>query len=286
MYNAKNYPTYLFIIFVILTILVMSGCQKNYEKEWQWPKNSFGGPPQCSPEKYFPIKLGTTWTYKITLYDKPIQHHIISWQTINDVPTYSNRTFFKKAYLFPKQKEFLLKIELVKLINQKKQSGLIGAKFAVLEDELGIFDDAERVFYAIEKKKRFKAYKCTTFALDSPQAPVNLYPELLKEKFGLALDVLFIATAPSASFKYDQYSDAIYFDESIPNKDSEYPTLKFTKISNAESTGNKQISKEKAPLYKEIIETSFFKKDLGMTKFIQTIGNKKTMEWNLVDFKP
>lgn len=272
----------IYIIFVLTTLI--NGCKNyNFENEWQWSKDKFGGPPNCSPKEYVPIEPGNAWTYEIIITDRPIQHAITNWRVNGEQLFYDSRRLFKGNKNFPNKKEFLLKM-CVADEAQKENEQFLSSRLKILQDDLGVFRDAQNIFYVIAKESPFQFYLGASYSMDSSMAPSDILFKTTKNQLGVSLSGLFFASEPRTFLKEGKYSEAIYFIGPIHTPDTEYPVLRFKKTMEMKLSEEEKDLK-KSPVYKDLVEELFFTKGIGLTKLVQFCGDKKTMEWNLVDFQ-
>lgn len=279
----------IWIVFFAILLFSLLSCDKNnkeFAKAWDSSdESSDNSPPNCLPDEYFPLTPGTTWTYKINVENDPMQYNITSWPVGDKAMSYSNIGLFSGTFNKNAKKEFILKIKINKPI--AKYCGMSWSKMfelEILQDELGVFENVDKVVYAITNGGRFTAYQIVGYPPDSPGAPTSAWGNWGSDP-GTSMRVVFFGSKPGIQIGLTNSEDAILFDGLIKSSEYSDPVLKFIRTVT--------ITKKEDPVDKELDifskgfkEETLFARNVGMVSLVQKRDEKVTMSWSLVDFIP
>lgn len=250
------------------------------------------GQPKGNPRDYFPTKIGTTWTYKITLGKvRPLRYETVTWPQGNTGIVMASRGFYPGSFGEDKQ-EFILKMRVKgRALKQGKMQYPIGVELEILEDEFGVFENHKQVFFAATDSGGFIAHWVKTRDYSSPGAPrTNAWGGWGAED-GYTMPVIFFAARPGTQISMGEGSpDSLTF---VGPDDSLKPNgrLQFLRVvkpakkeERHEGVTEKKFGKGLTDLEKGFEEHMWFTKGKGLVLLKQTIDGETSMKWLLIDF--
>lgn len=265
-------------IVVILSILIISltlpGCGG---------KND-GGSGDLSD--YFPIDTGKEWTYKITIGEaEPLSYREIVWD-LKGGGTLIQSAMRRFLPLLEENSpdKFLLKIAVKRpAAPQELLNYPIGVELTIEEDELGIFAEYEKVFWAMTSSGRFMAEQMVTYSPLKPWAPSNALGSHGR-KNAYSNRLLLFEAEPGAKLSgmgSITLVDMIYY-EGIDNNLPGYEgngCLHFKRVVVLKK-GNWDREPE-PPLNKDFTEDTWFAKGIGLVRLEQKVEGVPSMTWTL-----
>lgn len=268
--------TNIFLIVLVLTVLfTVGGCSK---------KNNEGSPPG-KPINYLPMKIGTTWTYKIEIGEvEPLNHERVIWPQGKTSLVYVTRGRFISYLKREENKIFYLKMRIKGLA--AKQGGLefpIGVELEIEKDELGVFDNAKQVFWAGTSRGSFMAHEVITYPPHSPGAPTGSWGTWGVED-GYSMRILFFGKSPGTEISMGENAiDSLLFTgvERVPGTRN-INGLHFVRTVKASQKDEKD--EKLSILDRAFSEDVWFVKGKGLFRLEQKVEGKKSMTWTLVDF--
>ena len=256
------------VVFALCLVLVLSlaGCT---------PKQAAGtgGSPEVGPEEYFPTATGTRWEYDITLGEaEPLSFRTVSWPLGEDrAAIYATRGLFRGTFS-GESKEFKLVLRVKG--PAEKQGPLqypLSVELEIEKDELGVFEDATQIFWAITSSGRYMVTEVVTYPSDSPGAPSGSWGMWGQEE-GAALRVFFFGERPGIAIGVGKDSpDKLLFDG------PEGSQLHFVREVEADEDGEHYLSSG-------FTEDMWFEEGRGLVRLEQKVGGKASMTWELVEF--
>lgn len=239
--------------------------------------------PQGSPKDFFPTKVGTTWTYKISLGEvKPLNYEVVMWPRGKSGVTMATRGFFMGS-LTGEKREFTLKIRVKGLAS--KQGVLkypIGVELEIEEDELGVFDNCKQVFLAAASSGGFMAHMVIIKDRNSLGAPSSGSWGGWGEEDGYSMPIIFFIRDPGTQISMgENSSDSILFTGVSKLPVGNLKGLHFQRVVGATE---KKPGEELSGLDQGFTEDTWFVRGKGLSYLVQRVNSKVSMTWTLVDF--
>lgn len=271
-------------LFCILLVAIPA-CQKSEPEKNNAVKMNSVGLGQLeemiakdSPEEYFPTFPGTRWVYKITIGDtEPINTRIVSWNASNRITAKQVTSRYQGLLGSEGGKNYIL---VLRVKGPAPTQGPLhypkSVELEVEKDELGIFERAEHVYWAIADYDRFNVLEVLTYSPDSIYAPIDSWGVAGN---GYSIRVFMFEASPGTSISIEHYAEEelVFVDF-----DSRNSALLF--IRNVD--GMNSSLEEEYNLGKPYQENMLFEKGVGLTFLRQEIGGKTSMIWRLVQFSP
>lgn len=268
------------LICLLALIVLFWGCSK---------KNSETAGPVGNPQDYLSTETGKVLRYKITLGEiEPLQYKEIYWRLGDKDLLVSTKGRFLTVMQNPEKKNFILEL-VVKgpAANQGELQYPIGVEYEIKTDEMGIFENAERVFLAATRSGRFMAHVVVTYPPDAPGAPSGPWGTWGAEN-GYSMQLIFFGAEPGTQIGMgeepkDKLSfvglrkvpggktpSSLYFVRTVESSFKENP-----KDANSEDiTGDSIISKG-------FSEEMWFVRGKGLVRLEQKIEGRTSMIWQL-----
>ncbi len=241
--------------------------------------------PPREPLLYLPVKAGTIMTYRIEIgEEEPLGYREILWPRGNSRIRMGTRSRFI-GYIKNKDKnDFCLKMRIKGFA--EKQGGLqypIGVELEILEDELGVFDNAKQVFWAATLSGTFTVHEVVTFSPYTPGAPSGSYGSYSSDE-GFSMNILYFGEKPGISIGLgDSPIDTLTYigEETVPG--TGHTGLIFLRL--VESQDKKQFGEhDVSPLSKTFTEEKWFEMGKGLTRLEQEVEGRRSMTWVLESF--
>lgn len=238
---------------------------------------------KTDPHVYFPMDVGTTWTYEISLGKAdPLNYGVTSWPQGDDYAiSYVTRGRYRGAMDYDGNKPLRLSIKVEGVA--PKQGPLQfpeSVKLAVLEDDLGIYDDSEEVFWAGTSADGLMVEEVITRSPDTPGAPGGAWGSYGVEP-GWSKRLVFFARRPGIGISEGEDSpDTLIF---VGPKGNQLHFLREVEVETKEP-GTEGVSS--SVLEKPFKEYIIFEKGKGLVNLIQEVDGIHSMSWELVKFTP
>lgn len=256
-------------LIAILALLALAAC---------------GGPgeEQVRAEDFFPSATGQSFTYTIEVREaEPLAYEETLWPLGGDqVMGYSSRRRFAAA--MDGTKKFTLTMTVKG--PAAKQGPLQypkGVELVVVTDELGIYQDAKQVFWAIRGSSDthdFAAQQVVTYDQFSPSAPTGGGFGMVTDD-GFAQQLLFFEQKPGVSIGFgDKPVDTLTYvgvEQSAPGYTSG-PILHFRREV-------KDSDKKESVLDSGFTEDMWFAQGKGLVVLEQKVDGKTSMVWTLAN---
>lgn len=238
-------------------------------------------PVKGEPSDYFPTGVGAKWVYEIEVGEvDPLYYRETVWPVgEEDAWVYSTRgRFFLADGL---QKTFMLEMK-VKGVAAKQ--GLleypIGVELEIEKDELGIFEGAKKVFWAVIPSQ-FMAHEVVTYPSDMLGAPTSTWGAWGQED-GFSVRLVFFAEKPGVAISMgEEPKDKLLFvgvETHLPRYEGESLLYFLRTVEPAES------EEGEAPSYldNEFTEDTWFAKGKGLVRLEQRVNGETSMVWTLI----
>lgn len=232
--------------------------------------------------EYFPLEIGVRWAYEIQIGEaEPLNYKETRWpMEPGKVSVFSTRGRYTAYLKDPSKKSYRLTIAVKG--PAEKQGGLqypIGAELEIEEDELGIFGDAEKVFFAVTTSGRYMAQLVATYPPDSLGAPFGM----TSFEDGFSMQILFftgnLGTEIGIGKEPKDKLALIGLDTSVPKYKGE-ALLHFRR----EVAPDENILQQAEYLNNGFTEDLWFAKGKGLVRLEQKVNGKVSMVWVLTQF--
>lgn len=272
----------------MVLVAIVFGCGRN-ESDKEKPASPrsesslpIPGQPPGKPGDFFPSQVGWTWTYEITIGDaEPLRYNETAWPLGDKWIVYATRRRFPPVVKGEGEKTFHLVIR--SKATATKQGPLeypIGIELDVVEDELGVYEDAKQVFWAISTSGRFMAHLVTTY--DPRSAPGGsrggAWGRWGQEE-GYSMRLIFFGDQPGTQIGMgNEPADKLLF-EGIDTNAEGYagqPLLRF--IRSVEGSRDDQSDRI---LDRAFTEEMWYAKGKGLVRLVQKVEGKTSMTWTL-----
>lgn len=259
-----------------LSLLVMfffCYCQaQNYGSKEKKNSESVTYDPQLGePIDYMPMKIGEILIYEITLKKgtEPLGYREIVWQSL----LYQTRIQYKGKLQVSDNNKFYLRLKIKGTAsNQGPLSYPIGVELEVLSDELNIYKDVKKVFWAASKRGEFMWFETTTY-------PGNKSPNkgpwgTWAAEDGYSMRLVFFGNRPGIQIGLgENATDNLLFKGIANVPGTEDKALFFVR------TVNPSNSPEDGILASGFQENLYFQKGRGLVFLEQIVNSKLTMTW-------
>jgi len=234
------------------------------------------------PIDYFPMEVGTEWTYQITLGEtEPMHYEEVGWpQPSGGTLHYAQRGFFYQAMVDDHPDSFLLKIKVDSVAEEQGPlSYPTGVKLAILQDDLGIFEYVSQLYWAVSDPRSEVTIiqQVCMYPPDTPGAPGGPWGSLGIED-GYSVRIILFGEEPGIGVSFEDSPDMLYFvgiDKDVPGY-SDTICLHFkreVKLSEDDGSG--------AVLDKDFTEDTWFAKGIGLVLLEQKVMGQNSMTWRL-----
>lgn len=249
------------------TAVLATGCTYNKDV----PQSTNSAPNQ--PWDYFPTAIGTKWVYDITLGKDggknldSLVFEDVNWPQINGSVRIQRGRGRLSGSNSDASKTFTLAMSIA---SKAERQGPLqypdSVKLKIEKDDLGIFNDAQEVFWAINKKT--EGYRVTQVATHRPYTydPRSSY----RDSDGYSLRMLFFGEKPGTNISLGEDSP-----DSLTYLGAEGSDLRFKRTVKAGD------SKTFGELSAGFTEDVWLRKGVGLRRLEQTVNGKTTMTWNL-----
>lgn len=254
-------------------------------------------PPSSSPLDFFPAQVGMRWKYKITLGGgvDPLRYKETTWPLGEGSVTQQTRGRF-----LPDAEDatgeggtFILELHVER--SAAKQGPLEysrGVELVVDRDELGIYEDAQRVFWAIPGvgiSDPFVHEVVTYSSSDGP--PMGSWGDW-GHGDGYSMRVILFGERPGIAISQSKSAEQLLFKGVERYKG--WQCLRFTRIIESDADEDRgdlmaavDDSREQLrALSRGFVEDAWFAQDKGLVRLEQRVGDKVSMTWEMLSFTP
>jgi hypothetical protein len=262
-----------------IAMMVLSGCDPTENAQ------SFEQRPAGKPSDYFPTRVGTKWVYAIKIGEmEPIHYRETSWPLGETRVAYATRGRFMPLLDDRPKKDFILAISVKSLAS--KQGPLeypSGVELEIEQDELGIFESAKQVFWAISPG-RFMAHEVITYSPDTPGAPIGGLWGGWGQEDGYSMRLVFFADKPGIQIGLGREPvDTLLFDgidTQVPSYEGT-PCLHFVRqVEPSKPNDEERLMDSRKIAFTEHI---WFARNKGLVRLEQR-REGIAMVWKLVQF--
>jgi len=229
------------------------------------------------PSDYFPVSVGTKWTYNITVGEtQPMSYYEAAWPIGDRHISYAMTGYYPEAV----KGTYRLVVRVKsKTDRQGPLEYRLGVELEVLEDELGVFRDAKQMFYAISTARLYMANLVVTYdARDGP--PIGSWRGGSSHE-GYSVRLIFFGAKPGTLIGVGQNpSDLLLFKQLDTGVGARHgaPAMHFvrTVAKNSDDDANVGDSNEL------FTEHMWYAKGKGLVLLKQSINGRTSMTWSLV----
>jgi len=263
----KEYRLFVSVMILFCTAISVSCAEKENSQ-------SLG-----NPADYFPMDTGREWTYKIKIGEvEPLIYKEMAWPMGGMKVTYSTRGRFLPLVSEKSPPDtFILKMKVKG--SAKEQGPLqypIGVELETQKDELGIFYEHKKIFWAVIPEK-FMVNQIVTYPSTAIGAPTGSWGMGASGE-GNSLRIIFFIGNPGTNIGLvgktgDQPTDALEFigtDDNVPQYKGK-TCLHFRRI----------VKSSEKVSFSGFSEDMWFMKNKGLVRLEQKIAGKVSMTWTL-----
>jgi hypothetical protein len=271
-------------------------------------------PPSGHPRDFFPSEPGATWVYSVEVLgdDPPLKYEEVSWPISEGrAVTYATRGIIHKfdrpleegTESTNATKSYSLEMCVKgRAAQQGRLKYPLGVELKVLKDDLGIFENAKEVFWAITESGRFTVHLVITYDPDTPGAgaPVGGAFGRWGQGDGSSMRHIFFVDKPfvgigaqgspdSLGF-FGVKKDAIGFDGTEAKGFEGTECLYFRRIVEAAKKLDAEAVTPEIPASADRLNSAFeehmwYARGKGLVRLEQRVNKKPTMIWTLEEFR-
>lgn len=243
-------------------------------------------PVQGEPSDFFPTSKGVKWVYEIKIGNvKPLNYREIRWP-LGDKRAMKicRRGFYLNLARDSRREKFMLE---VKVKGSATQQGPLkfpmGAELDIKRDELGIFGDAKRAFWAITSSGPFEVFEVVIYSPDIYHGPRDPWGGWGQEE-GYSMRILYFGGKPGTAIGLGtKPKERLLFkgvDTQVPDNEGAELLHFLRKVEPAE----KKEGEDQNDIDKGFSEDMWFAREKGLVRLEQKVDGKTSMIWNLVQF--
>ncbi len=268
------------IVLVLVVFALGCGNNESAQEKSAPPITTSPSPISGQPADFFPTQVGLKWTYEIIVGDaEPLRYNETSWPLIDKSVTYANRGRFLTSLTNVGKKRFNL---IIRSKATAAKQGPIkypkGVELEVLQDELGVFEDAKQVFWAISTEGRFMAHLVITY--DPSVAPIGGAWGGWGQGDGYSMRLLFFGDRPGSRIGMgEEPTDMLLFDGLDSNVESYAGQALLHFIRSVGGANGEQFGSEY--LKCAFTEEMWYANGKGLVRLVQKVGGKTSMTWTL-----
>lgn len=285
-------------IFLVMTATALSVCGCNKSNDSTYGENNGGTSAEDGliagigrPSDYFPTTVGKSWTYEIKVPDiedlPPLVHRVIRWplQDGKHVAVQEMR-----GRLLPRQVPSDGHVRLIvsvarAAVEQGDLQSPEGYELKIERDDLGMFEEGSKLYWAITRTRRYQVTEVTTFdpakSVSAPGGEWGSYGQ----KYGQAMRVSFFGSKPGIAIGISEQNDTTAFIgiEKFGDSDS----LHFQRIVDASTPDRQEHGGDPAGAFLDsgFREDMWFVRGVGLARLVQRVDGHVTMTWQLVGQK-
>lgn len=270
----------------IVLVAFALGCGKNAtaQEKSASPGTTSSLPILGKPKDFFPTQVGLKWTYEITVGDaEPLRYHKTSWPQGDKMVVISYRGFLLTNVNWEGKKRFNL---IIRSKNPAAKHVLLknakGVELEVIQDELGVFEYAKQVFWAISTGRGFMVLLVVTYdPLSTPFAPTEFLWDGLGQGDGYSKRLLFFSGRPGTGMGYGKdLTDKLIFDGPDANVEG-YAGQTLLRFIRSVGKVKKKGEQSESVLDRAFTEEMWYAKGKGLVRLVQKVGGKVSMTWTL-----
>ena len=236
------------------------------------------GPPG-QPRDFFPTAIGSSWEYTIQVAGDPLFYRQVVRQAGNGQVGVTVRGRFAPA-LHNRNQTFQLKVAVAQ--HAEAQGPLkypSGVELSIAQDDLGVYDEHQRVFWAIATHQRFEVIQVVTYPPDYSSGGMGSWGSWGAGE-GNSLRHLFFAERPGIRVGFGKDpEDMLAFEGLDSTKAAQWggPVLHFVRQVKADAQSD-EISRP-------FEEHMWYAGRKGLVELSQFVEGRETMHWVLKGFQ-
>ena len=255
-------------------------------------------PPVGHPRDFFPSRTGAKWVYEVRVIGEkwPLRYEEVSWPIAQEKAlTYATRGIIFNRRETPSDvdsKTYALEIKVKGRAEKQGQLRYpLGVELEIVKDDLGIFSEAKKCFWAITDSGRFTVNWVVTHDPNSPGAPQAGGFGHWGQDDGNAVRLFFFAEKPGIQIGINGSPDQLQFHgvESTLRDFEGKECLHFTRRVDAGKNGDEERegrSDGRDWLNQGFSEEMWFARSIGLVRLEQLVDGNPTMVWTLRDYSP
>ncbi|MEQ1619380.1 MAG: hypothetical protein ABL883_13675 [Terricaulis sp.] len=244
------------------------------------------------PSEFFPRNVGSSWTYRVTLDDPDlvVRSEEVAWPrlsgaelivAVRGVLPYSGN---------PLEGPLYLTLQLGEAADQQGPHEYPeGYKLRVTRDDLGLYEGATGLYWAIPGSGRYEVHQILTYDAESalsswkPPSGYDLEAQGYNERITYFVDNLGTRLQFQGSLESMALDDIVHDIEGQAGKDC----LQFSRAvegTNLSDTGAMQDVRGRLTM--SLLEKTWFCRGVGLVRLEQYVGGDRSMTWTLTDYDP
>lgn len=232
-----------------------------------------------NPGEYFVPKGKREWKYEVTFplgleRATAFTYRPVIWFTSQGVLVYEVRG----RYLVPEEKRGESLYIHYKIKEPAKKQGRLsypeGYKLEIIKDDIGYFDEARVVYYAISKQQRYAAHLVIEYPVYSSMSPLSTVGSPTDR--GELDRLLFFDEPPGLQMTMNKQTDSLLIDGWKLDVRG-VPTVHLSR------TVTLRSDVEESEVVKPYKEYMIYTKGIGLTSLEQRVRGRLSMRWELIE---
>lgn len=286
-------------IFVLVLAVFLSGCGCGKHSEGKSVKaasqaadgtTSLGDSDAVASgsfQDYFPTQTDTEWKYTIKLISgDPLFFQRMVWPQGET----SMGTEVRGRFLEDHTKTYCLQYRVKgPAPSQGPLKFPLSVEIEVIKDDLGVFRDAKKVFWAIRESDKYVVYQVLVLDANSSGSPYSgsMYGGGFGED-GYSMKIFFFEEEAGVgigigSGEDKESKDMVYFEGNVDDESMHFQRRVKAHVSETPAYGTQDPEGDKI-LNSAFKEDYIFRRDVGLISMTQTVGDRTTMEITLDKF--
>jgi hypothetical protein len=244
------------------------------------------GRPDGDPQEYFPIAMGTTWTYDITIGPgEPLSYQTRKWPMGEKAMVQSVRGRYWGAMKHleeGKTSSLKLKLRVAGRTTECPMATANAVKVDVVQDDLGIFEDAEALYFTrIGDESDCEWVMVTSYGMHGIGAPTGSWGMPLSTDNGFSNRLIFFGDGFGIRISLGGASSedhllCVGLDQ-VRRGARNVELVRFTRTVDPRSDDDSEAD----VLNKGFTEDTWYQRGRGLVRLEQTIDGQRTMTWEL-----
>jgi hypothetical protein len=239
--------------------------------------------PAGDPQEYFPIAMGTTWTYDITIGPgEPLSYQTRKWPMGDHAMVQSVRGRYWGAMKHleeGKTTSLKLKLRVAGRTTDCPMATANAVKLDVVQDDLGIFEDAEAVYFTrISDESDCEWVLVTVYSMNGIGAPTGSWGAPSSTDNGFSSRMIFFGDGFGIRITMDgEDAEDHLLCVGLERGARNVELVRFTRTVDARSDSDA----EREVLNRGFTEDTWYQRGRGLVRLEQTIDGQRTMTWEL-----
>jgi hypothetical protein len=247
---------------------------------------------EASYSDFFPIEPGMEWTYQIEIEDiEPLQYILASCSSMEERETFDWRQTFLGPSQDRSKRSFLLRIRADGPVARESippyyadQTEIDVMELEIVTDELGIFENAKKVFWVTYHVEKANMSVVDELVLYDTAFDAQVCSSGLRD--GFSVRPVFYTAGVDTEIKPDLFGiqSQQHFQFLGFTENSQEPPIPYLHFRRETRESDMPLPPEKAYLGKSFIEDILFDRGRGMIELQQQVNGQKSMHWTLIQF--